>query len=79
MDDAYKEVYFHEYCKKCKHEKNPENEEPCFECLNEPENLHSHKPVNWEAKEKGRWKRRFRSLRISATTTVFIRKSVARL
>lgn len=40
MDDAYKEVYFHEYCKKCKHEKNPENEEPCFECLNEPENLH---------------------------------------
>ena len=19
MDDAYKEVYFHEYCKKCKH------------------------------------------------------------
>lgn len=36
MDDAYKEVYFHEYCKKCKHEKNAENEEPCFECLNEP-------------------------------------------
>lgn len=32
--------------------KNAENEEPCFECLNEPENLHSHKPVNWEAKEK---------------------------
>ena len=51
MDDAYEEVYFHEYCKKCKHEKNAENEEPCFECLNEPENLHSHKPVNWEAKE----------------------------
>ena len=52
MDDAYEEVYFHEYCKKCKHEKNAENEEPCFECFNEPENLHSHKPVNWEAKEK---------------------------
>lgn len=30
MDDAYEEVYFHEYCKKCKHEKS-RKEEPCFE------------------------------------------------
>lgn len=50
----YKEVYFHEYCKTCKHKKVEENEEPCEECLSEPTNLHSHKPVNYEKKETGR-------------------------
>lgn len=51
MDDSYKEVYFGEYCKTCKHETLPEEEEPCWSCLNEPVALHSHKPVKWEEKK----------------------------
>lgn len=51
MEDTYKEVYFDQYCKTCKHLSKKEEEEPCAECLNEPVNLYSHKPVNWEANE----------------------------
>jgi len=50
MENDYKEVYFHEYCKTCKYEKTPENKEPCNECLDDPVNLNSHKPVKWEEK-----------------------------
>lgn len=52
MEDIYKEVYFDQYCKACKHEKLPETDDPCDECLNEPVNLYSHKPVKWEEKNK---------------------------
>lgn len=51
LDDTYKEVYFGKYCATCKHEKKPENECPCAECLDYPVNEHSHKPVKWEEKE----------------------------
>lgn len=51
MDD-YKEVYFDKYCKLCKHEKLNESDEICDECLHNPINLYSHKPVNFEEKEK---------------------------
>lgn len=47
---VYKEVYFDQYCKTCKHKDLDEHEDPCDECLNEPQNLYSHKPVNWEEK-----------------------------
>lgn len=47
---CYKEVYFDKYCKTCKHENLTEVEEPCFECLEEPANVNSHKPVKWESK-----------------------------
>lgn len=50
MDDSYKEVYFGEYCKTCKHEKTAESDDPCFDCLNEPVNVYSHKPIRWEEK-----------------------------
>lgn len=50
MDDGYKEVYFDQYCKTCKYEKIPEAKEPCYECLTNPVNLYSHKPVKWEKK-----------------------------
>lgn len=50
MDDAYKEVYFGEYCKSCKWVNKLEHEEPCNECLGNPVNLHSHKPVCYEGK-----------------------------
>ena len=49
-DNAYKEVYFHKYCKTCKYSKNKDTDEPCDDCLSETVNLYSHKPVYWEAK-----------------------------
>lgn len=39
------------YCKKCKHEKEVEYLDPCHECLNNPTNVNSKKPVNFEEKE----------------------------
>lgn len=48
---SYKEVYFHEYCKTCKHETLKEPEKPCDECLSEPTNLNTHRPVHYEKKE----------------------------
>lgn len=50
MEDIYKEVYFDQYCKTCKHEKTKEEDDPCDECLNEPVNLFSHKPAKWTKK-----------------------------
>ena len=50
MDYPNKEVYFNQYCKLCKHEKESDAEEPCNECLDNPINLYSHKPVKFEEK-----------------------------
>lgn len=50
MENNYKEVYFDTYCKTCKNEKIGEDKDPCDECLNEPVNVDSHKPVRWEEK-----------------------------
>ena len=47
---VYKEVKFDEYCKKCVHKKLKEHETPCNECLNEPLNWNTHKPVKYEEK-----------------------------
>ena len=47
---AYKEVYFHEYCEHCKHRETEDTEEPCAECLCEPLNWNTHKPVKYEEK-----------------------------
>lgn len=49
MTEGYKEVYF-EYCKTCQHKDKKETEDPCWDCLNEPGNLNSHKPTRWEEK-----------------------------
>ena len=51
---SYKEVYFHVYCPSCKHVKIKNTEEPCNECLSNPTNLNSHKPVKYEKKETKR-------------------------
>lgn len=48
---SYKEVHFHEYCKKCKHKDVPEKNDPCNECLGEATNMDTHRPVRYEAKE----------------------------
>ena len=50
MDDDDKEVYFGQYCQTCKHETEPETCDACSECLENPVNTDSHKPVNWKAK-----------------------------
>lgn len=52
MEESYKEVYFGEYCKTCEYKDREESDDPCDECLNEPVNLYSHKPVNWTAKKE---------------------------
>lgn len=51
MTNEYKEVYFVYYCSTCKHRNKKDNEEPCDECLDNPMNLYSHKPVKYEEKE----------------------------
>ena len=47
--NEYKEVYYDQYCHKCKHkDEEPLEDTPCDEYLNTPVNLYSHKPVNFE-------------------------------
>ena len=48
MEYPYKEVHFHDYCVKCKYYDRKEEEDPCFDCLEEPVNLYSHKPLKFE-------------------------------
>lgn len=45
---AEKEVNFFEYCRKCKYYGTHAWEDPCDECLENPCNEDSHKPVNFE-------------------------------
>ena len=47
MEDLYKAVYFDKYCKFFDLK---QTDYPCDECLSEPVNLYSHKPVKWEEK-----------------------------
>lgn len=51
MDSHEKEVYFGEYCKKCIHEKEPEDSDACNDCLNNPSNIDSHKPIRFKARK----------------------------
>lgn len=51
MEQEYQEVYFEQFCKTCKHEETYECDDPCNECLENPYNLYSHKPVKWEPKK----------------------------
>jgi hypothetical protein len=50
MEEIYKEVLFDKYCKTCEHDILPESEHPCNDCLDNPINTYSHKPVNWKEK-----------------------------
>ena len=51
MEYEFKEVYFDQYCKTCVSKDVKENEEPCYECLDNPVNSYSHKPVKYVKKE----------------------------
>lgn len=48
MDYKMKEVNFFRYCAACKHINKGESEEPCDECLDQPVNEYSHKPIHFE-------------------------------
>lgn len=50
MENREKEVYFDEYCPKCKFYALDEAEEPCDSCLAEPVNTYSHKPLFFKEK-----------------------------
>ena len=52
MEYPYKEVHVHDYCVKCKYYDRKEEEDPCFECLENPVNLYSHKPLKFKKSEK---------------------------
>ena len=47
-DEHYKEVLFWKFCKKCKHSRKKENEEPCASCLEDHHNPNSHRPTFFE-------------------------------
>ena len=53
IDNQYTFVNFNKYCKKCKHYSvdDIKGKEPCNECLSNPVNLNSKKPVKYEEKE----------------------------
>ena len=43
-------VEFDKYCPTCKSKDVPNGEEPCEECLCNPTNIDSHKPINYKDK-----------------------------
>lgn len=51
VDNEYQECDFEKYCKKCKYKDLDEKFDPCNECLDEPMNSNSKKPVRYEEKE----------------------------
>ena len=50
MIDDPKIVEYHQYCKDCKYRDVYANDEPCEECLSNPVNINTHKPVMYEEK-----------------------------
>lgn len=46
-----REVRFDLYCKNCKHYNLSEEDDPCFECLENPVASYSKKPMYFEGKE----------------------------
>lgn len=45
-------VHFDEYCSRCKYEELKEEEDPCYDCLAQPVNTNSHKPVYFVERDK---------------------------
>lgn len=51
--ENYKEVYFDQYCPRCKHENLDEDDDPCYCCLSNSVNVDSHKPTHFKEKDNG--------------------------
>ena len=47
--DERKEVYFDKYCSHCEYKDLKEYKDPCHECLSNPVNLYSHKPLKFKS------------------------------
>ena len=47
MENQQKEVWFNLYCKHCKFKNDSEEHPTCADCLAQPANENSHKPVNY--------------------------------
>lgn len=54
MDEDYREVKYDECCKTCEYKDRAENEHPCDECLAEPLNLYTSKPMWYKEKNATR-------------------------
>lgn len=52
MDNSgMKFVEFDKYCGTCIHKNEKEDSDTCDECLSNPTNVYSRKPVNWKSSE----------------------------
>lgn len=51
LEENYKIVNF-EHCKNCVHWEKDENDDPCYDCLNEPTKYASEKPLYFEERPK---------------------------
>ena len=51
MNEQNRFVDFYTYCPKCSHWTKKDAEDPCNECLSEPTNGYSAKPVRFEEKD----------------------------
>ena len=52
MQTETKLVDFDKYCMNCKYWTTESTEDPCNECLTNPANIDSHKPINFKEKVK---------------------------
>lgn len=52
MEIIDKIVEYHKYCETCEFRYCPQDEEPCNECLSNPVNTYSKKPVKYKEDEK---------------------------
>ena len=48
MEEQVKEVRFDIYCEKCKYQNLSEQDDPCWDCLNQGYNFDTHRPINFE-------------------------------
>lgn len=53
MNTETKEVNFYKYCPLCEHRDKADADDPCNECLENPSNVNSRKPVMFKEREKG--------------------------
>lgn len=66
---AEKEVYFAQYCPQCSHKSLKEDSDPCDECLAQPVNEDSHKPLYFKDTNKTFTKKPSKSTCISKYPT----------
>lgn len=54
MTDIFAEVDFETYCQICQYKDLDEKCDPCNDCLAEPMNANSSKPIYWKENENAR-------------------------